>query len=90
MPMGPAETRRSRLGSHGVRPRQHRVPRWVVRLALLVAVALGALVYGFDLDAARMLGFLGASGAFVLVCAALALLVVSIGKALRGQSRSSK
>jgi hypothetical protein len=81
--MPEVETRRSRLANQGLRPRQHRVPRWVLRLALVVAVALAALVYGFDLDASRMLGFLAASGAFVLVCAALGLLVVAIGKLLR-------
>jgi high-affinity Fe2+/Pb2+ permease len=75
------DEQRSRIG--GVRPRSFRSPRWIVRLALLIAVALGALVYLLDLEPAGMLRFLLASFLFVLACALLALVAVAVLKQFR-------
>jgi high-affinity Fe2+/Pb2+ permease len=75
------DEQRSRVG--GVRPRNLRSPRWIVRLALLIAVALGALVYLLELEPAGMLRFLLASFVFVVACALLALVAVAALKQLR-------
>jgi hypothetical protein len=77
------EGRRTRLVGRGIRRPAFRAPRWIVRLALLVAVALGGLVYVMELDPSRMLGFLAASLVFVAACAAVALLVVALAKLVR-------
>ncbi len=72
----------ARIKQQAERP-QLRPQRWVLRLALLVALALAGMAYWLELDVGLLLRLLLASLAFVALVALLGVLGAALLRLLR-------